>query len=129
MNEFNERAIEAAAKFLTHQGHEIVETGWRAADGIGIDIVSRDDEGTVVFTDVSARRGFDKGMPGENAGASRERREIAAAAWLSEHGDDPELLDITVRFDDIAMMVVGENRALLRHHVNCLSTMQAEPSD
>lgn len=27
MNEFNERAIEAAAKFLTHQGHEIVETG------------------------------------------------------------------------------------------------------
>lgn len=129
MNEFNERAIGAAAKFLTHQGHEIVETGWRAADGIGIDIVSRDDEGTVVFTDVSARRGFDKGMPGENAGASRERREIAAAAWLSEHGDDPELLDITVRFDDIAMMVVGENRALLRHHVNCLSPMQAEPSD
>lgn len=129
MSEFNERAIEAAAKFLAHQGHEIVETGWRAADGIGIDIVSRDDEGTVVFTDVSARRGFDKGMPGENAGASRERREIAAAAWLSEHGDDPELLDITVRFDDIAMMVVGENRALLRHHVNCLSPMQAEPGD
>ena len=129
MSEFNERAIEAAEKFLTHRGHEIVETGWRAADGIGIDIVSRDDDGTVVFTDVSARRGFDKGMPGEDADASRERREIAAAAWLAEHGDDPELLDVTVRFDDIAMMVVGENRALLRHHVNCLSPMQAEPGD
>ena len=76
MSEFNERAIEAAAKFLTRQGHEIVEIGWRAADGIGIDIVSRDDEGTVVLTDVSARRGFDKGVPGEDAGASRERREI-----------------------------------------------------
>lgn len=27
-------------------------------------------------------------------------------------------------FDEVAMMVVKENRALLRHHVNCFGEME-----
>ena len=28
------------------------------------------------------------------------------------------------RFDEVAMMVVKENRALLRHHINCFGEME-----
>ena len=54
----------------------------------------------------------------------RERglREALAAAWLAGNGDD--YADTPVRFDEVAMMVVKENRALLRHHVNCFGEME-----
>lgn len=73
-----------------------------------------------MFVDVFARRGTDKGMPDDGGVTSRERREIAAATWLFEHADDEGFADLPIRFDSIAMMVIGENRALLRHHINRL---------
>lgn len=45
-----------------------------------------------------------------------------AATWLAGNGDD--YADTPVRFDEVAMMVVKENRALLRHHVNCFGEME-----
>ena len=38
------------------------------------------------------------------------------------NGDD--YADTPVRFDEVAMMVVKENRALLRHHINCFGEME-----
>ena len=118
MSELKNKAIEAASRFLAHRGYEVVETSWESK-GSAIDVVAREDD-AIVFVDVFARRGTDKGMPDDGGVASRERREIAAATWLSEHADDEGFANLPIRFDSIAMMVIGENRALLRHHINCL---------
>ena len=48
--------------------------------------------------------------------------EALAARWLAGNGDD--YADTPVRFDEVAMMVVKENRALLRHHINCFGEME-----
>ena len=58
--------------------------------------------------------------PGKANSTTADSREIAAAAWLSEHADDAGYVDIPVRFDSIAMMILSESRALLKHHINCL---------
>ena len=49
----------------------------------------------------------------------RAQHEVLAAHWLATADD--ELIDKPVRFDIIAFLVVGESRALLRHHINALS--------
>lgn len=45
----------------------------------------------------------------------RETMELLAVSWLVEN-DFAE--SVGVRFDKISMIVVGEDRALLRHHIN-----------
>lgn len=119
MSELKEKAIKAAEKFLEQRGYEVIESNWKSEGGNSLDLVAREDD-TVVFVDVYARHGFDKGIPEEGNEGSRERREIAAAAWLSEHADDEGYVDVPVRFDSIAMMILSESRALLKHHINCL---------
>lgn len=122
MEALNEKAIEATARFLERKGCEVIDRGWAGPEGIGaIDLVAVDD-GDLVFVDVAARRATD-GFPEAHLG--RELREVLAAKWLGEHSD--EYTGMGVRFDDVAMMVMDDNRALLRRHVNCLSTM--EPAD
>lgn len=103
MSELKEKAVKAAEKFLAHRGYEVVESNWKSEGGSSLDLVARQDD-TVVFVDVYARSGVDKGMPEEGGEGSRERREIAAAAWLSEHADDESLVDTPIRFDNIAMI-------------------------
>lgn len=128
MLELKEKAVRAAGTFLARRGYEVLGTEWKSEDGGVIDVVARDGD-AIVFCDVVARRGLDKGMPGDGGEASRERREIDAARWLGERADDPDLVDVTIRFDSISMLVVGEDRALLRHHVNCLgSVLTAGPT-
>lgn len=119
MSELKEKAVKAAEKFLEQRGYEVVESNWESEGGSALDLVAKQD-GTVVFVDVYARRGIDRGMPEEGGEGSRERREIAAAAWLAEHDDKEGLVDLPIRFDSIAMMLVSDNRALLKHHINCL---------
>lgn len=119
MEALNKKAIEATARFLERKGCEVVDRGWAGPEGIGvIDLVVIDD-GDLVFVDVSARRATD-GFPEAHLG--RELREILAAKWLGEHSD--EYTGMSVRFDDVAMMVMDDNRALLRRHVNCLGAME-----
>ena len=40
-----------------------------------------------------------------------------AGELLTEH------VDCTVRFDEISLVVVKDNRGFLRHHINCLGMM------
>ena len=112
-----ERAIEAAARFVDRRDYEVLDKAWSAEERISIDLVARDGD-TIVFIDVAARTGIDKDLPEEDPAGCRQRMEIAAARWLAEHAE--ELADITVRFDLIALMVIDDKRALLRHHINAL---------
>lgn len=59
-------------------------------------------------------------MPDENPPAARERMGSAAARWLAAHAGGEGTIDVSVRFDAIGMIVLSENKALLRHRINCL---------
>lgn len=94
----------------------MLETAWKCPAGTCNVIAENDD--AIVFVDVSARRDTDKGFPAERCGAGvRERREMVALAWFAEH---EEAVDMTIRFDNIAMLVMGDSRAMIRHHLNAL---------
>lgn len=78
----------------------------------------------------------EKAMGAVKAFLERKGYEIVDEAWQGPEGiggidlvavdEDGTLVfvDATVRFDEVAMMVVKENRALLRHHVNCFGEME-----
>ena len=120
MNDMKEKAMGAVKAFLERKGYEIVDEAWQGPEGIGgIDLVAVDEDGTLVFVDATVRIGTD-GFP--EAHRARGLREALAATWLAGNGDD--YADTPVRFDEVAMMVVKENRALLRHHVNCFGEME-----
>lgn len=39
---------------------------------------------------------------------------------MAAHTDNEGIADARVRFDTVGMMVLFENKALLRRHINCL---------
>ncbi len=116
MSNLNEKATKAAARYLDHRGYTVLETVWKCPAGTS-DIVA-EDEGVLVFVDVSVREESKRGFPTElNTESLRERREEIAFAWLTEHED---VVDVAIRFDNIAMLLMGSDRAMIRHHVNAL---------
>ena len=48
----------------------------------------------------------------------RKMFERIAAAYLAEHPDIPEG---TIRHDAVTMLILGDSKALIRHHLNALS--------
>lgn len=106
-----ERGEDAAAAYLERAGVTVVARNWRCPQG-EIDIVGLDGE-TVVLCEVKTRRTPTKGSPEESITAAKRRRySRLAEAYLQEAG----LTDVSVRFDVIGLLVIGEDRALLRHH-------------
>ena len=81
------------------------------------DIIARD-EAAVIFVEVNARTGAEAGFPAEvGTEAKRAKFERTAIAYMAGY----EETDASVRFDIISMVVIGESRAMLRHHINALS--------
>ena len=107
------KAIKASERFLESRGYEILETSWECSAG-GADIIARDDA-AVVFVEVNARTGAEAGFPAEaGTEAKRAKFERTAIAYMAGY----EETDVSVRFDIISMVVIGESRAMLRHHIN-----------
>lgn len=116
MSNLNDKATKAASRYLEPRGYTVLETAWKCPAGT-CDVIAEDGD-AIVFVDVSARRDNDKGFPTEQCGAGvRERREMVALAWFAEHED---AVDMAIRFDNIAMLVMGDSRAMIRHHLNAL---------
>lgn len=105
------RAIEAAALLIERKGYEILD---REPDAGYVDLVAADGK-ALVFAHVTAADSS-AGFPDESP--DREAAEAGAVSWLASHGG--ELSDIPVRFDEIAFSLVGENRALVHHHIDAL---------
>lgn len=118
MESINNRAVEASVNFLTRKGYEILDRDWQAVDGQRIDIVAKDDE-DIAFVAVTAKLG-PEGFAEPTA--TRSSRETAAAQWLAANGS--YYSNVAIRFDDIAMMVISGSRALLRHHINALASLE-----
>ncbi len=111
MESIEKRAIEAAIRYLDRKGYDILD------DGRGGGIVAKDGNG-IAFVSVTARAAGEAFAEPES---TRAEREAAAARWLANHA---ELVDISFRFDDIALVPVSGDRAMIRHHVNSLGTLE-----
>ena len=112
-NELKQRAVKAASAFLERRGLEIVETAWSCEIG-GIDVIAKDED-ALVFTCVTCHDAADGGLPKDDVTSERrDQLERLAARFLAT----TEAIDIAVRFDLISMLIIGTDRALIRHHIN-----------
>jgi len=107
------RGEDAAARFLEHLGYEILDRNWTCPAG-EVDIVAFD-ECTLVFVEVKTRTSMAKGFPSEAVTPEKRRRYERIACWYLSSCD---LIDIHVRFDVIALVVVSKDRAFVRHYRN-----------
>lgn len=107
-----------ASHFLTRRGYNILEQGWRYAGG-SVDLVALDGD-CLVLADVLMGDGVrGAGFPHESdVGASRERMEAAAVAYLREA---QEAFSGLVRFDVVSILPLSEDRAFVRHHIGAFS--------
>lgn len=116
MNDLNAKAKQAAESFLSRRGYDILDDGWEDPSGI-VDIVAREGD-VLVFAKVTVTRDSSRGFPRERSDEDcRAAREASALAYLTEH----DVTDMMVRFDTVSLVVLGGDRALVRHHINCLS--------
>ena len=115
--EVGRRGEAAAARFLERRGYEILERNWKCQYGEA-DIIARSEEGAIVFVEVKTRTSVAKGFPSEAVDAEkRGRYERIAASYLK----DCDVVDVPVRFDVVALLVCGTDRALVKHHINAFS--------
>lgn len=119
MTTLQNQAINAAEKYIIRREYEVLDTNWQSETAHAINLVAEDDS-VLVFIDVLINDDRAKGMPAEDVEGARQRMENAAAAWLADHCDNSRFTDCPIRFDVISMMLIGENSALIRHHVNAL---------
>lgn len=112
-NELGRRGEDAAAAYLERLGHTVIDRNWRTRAG-EVDIVALDGD-TLVLVEVKTRRSAGKGSPEEAVSPTKQKRIIRLAReYLADAGLDPT--ETSVRFDVIAIRVLSEDRALLRHH-------------
>ena len=115
-NNLFEKAVKASARYCELKGYEVVEENWSPEGSEeSIPLIAYEDD-TLVFIDVTVRNGFEGFVP--ESETDREAMEILAAKYLAQADDEP---NFEVRFDIISMMVVGESRAMLKHHINAFS--------
>ena len=107
------RGEDAAVRYLGFMDYEVLERNWVCPFGEA-DIIARDGE-TLVFIEVKTRKDISKGFPAEAVTPKkRARYEKIAACYLRDYG----FLDIPIRFDVIGLLVVGPDRAMIKHYVN-----------
>lgn len=117
-HELGKRGEEAAACFLERREYEILDRNWKCIAGEA-DIVALQDD-MLCFIEVKTRKDAQKGFPSEAVDTrKRSRYERIAACYLKDH----DYADVRVRFDIIAILVLGEDRAFLRHHLNAFGSM------
>lgn len=116
--ELGKKGEEAAAKFLKRRGFELLHRNWACFAG-EVDIVALQGD-VICFVEVKTRSNIQKGFPSEAVNErKRERYEKIAACYLKEYAYD----DLRVRFDVISILVLGKDRAFLRHHINAFGSM------
>lgn len=114
--EIGRRGERAAAKYLERMGYEILERNYECPFGEA-DLIVRDGE-SLVFVEVKTRSGVSKGFPSEAVDERKRGKYERIAGWYLSHFGET---NIPVRFDIVAIMVIAEDRAFLRHYVNAFS--------
>lgn len=119
--DLGKRGEDAAAKFLERHGYEIIYRNWTCQAGEA-DIIARDGD-AIVFVEVKTRSNADKGLPEEAiTAAKRKKYEKIALSFLKGFEiDDTD--DIQIRFDVVSIVVVSQDRAFVRHHINAFGVI------
>ena len=112
---FGELGERIAERWFRRQGWRIVQRRVRSGHR-DIDLVVEQD-GTVAFVEVKARRGREFGDPVEAVNWAKQK-ELArsASVWIDRHGRPSE----SYRFDVVGVLVEGE-RVRIRHIPNAFS--------
>jgi putative endonuclease len=111
-SEIARRGEDAAAAFLERVGMQIEVRNWRSSAG-EIDIVARDGD-ELVFVEVKTRRSERAGTAAEAVSPAKQGRIVRLArAYIATEGEQPQG---GVRFDVVAIRVIADDRALLRHY-------------
>lgn len=113
MEAIDTKAMKGIKSYLERRGFDILEERWAHGGDIIDFIASEEDD--LVFISCQLRRNSGEGFPEEVL--DRSPLERLAAAYLAEHLDSG---DCTVRFDLVSVLVLSDDRALLRHHRNAL---------
>ncbi|MBN2247438.1 MAG: YraN family protein [Coriobacteriia bacterium] len=105
------RGEEAAAAYLERQGMRVVDRNWRNGRG-EIDIVALDGP-DLVICEVKTRASTSAGQPEESVSPAKQRRLMRLAeAYAAAAG----LEEVSFRFDVVSILVLRDDRALLKHH-------------
>ena len=112
--ELCEKGLVAVQKFLERRGYKILETKWECDAGL-IDFIAKD-KNNLCFIALQLRDSNFVGFPTKEL--DRDQLEKIAQSYLKKKS---ELEECRVRFDSICLVVIRNDRALIRHHINCLS--------
>ncbi len=99
-------------KYLKSQGYTDIK--YNVTNAIGeIDIVAKDQDGTIVFIEVKTRTNLNFGYPKEAVNYRKQHKiKLVATAYLKNQG----LIDkVSVRFDVIE--IVGDNQEYKLNHI------------
>lgn len=112
----SERGITAAEKFLARRGYEIIERSWKCEAGT-IDLVVKENN-YLCFVIVQTQNGLFRGFDEKITKQLRMKLETLAFSYLKEK---PDMANCRIRFDEIKLQVVSDDRAMLQHHIDFLS--------
>lgn len=111
-----QRGEDAACAFLERVGICVIERKW-SCDAGTIDVLGWDGDQLVLVDVKTVRSGHQGGLGTVSAAVSRRIKKVASA-----YIEANDLGDITWRFDRVSLLVISEDRALLRHHRNALAS-------
>lgn len=111
-----QRGEDAAAAYLERAGVAVIERRWQSDAG-RIDVVAWDGD-QLVLVDIKTKQSSQSTVTLPTSAATKRRIERIAKAYL----DYADLRDTTWRYDRVQLLVISEDRALLRHHRDALNT-------
>ncbi len=110
------RGEDAASAYLERLGICVVERNWRCSADT-IDIIAWDSD-TLVVVNVKTRKSCHQEKSGAVSTAVARRIKRLVEAYVEHAG----LESVAWRYDRIDLLVISNDRALLRHHRNALDT-------
>lgn len=110
----NEKAMRGIELFMERRGMRIIEADWTHGND-KIDFIAKDED-DLAFISCTIHTNEGNGLGAE--ALDRKSFEHIAEACLAEHLDMPEGI---VRHDAVTMLILGESKELIPHHLNALS--------
>lgn len=110
----DDAAKNVATKYYEMRGYEVIDKNFKTKFSKINLVVKKYD--VLRFVKVVIETDVDKGLPKESKPKANERClwEQKAADYLSSH----DYLDMSITFDEIGILVIKKDRALIRCHAN-----------